>query len=90
MNFTVDPCKAIQIKQQDNIGINEINDLCYSICDAYGNPIGCSDKCKEIIAQKQFKLGRWSKCYYTRPTKPVNWIQIPRYFPQYLKNTKND
>jgi len=90
MSFEINPCNAVLAKttSENNCDINEINNLCYGICDAFNQPAGCNDKCSSMIKEKKKQLGRDS-CNLQRPKPPVEWNQIPHYFPRLLKQTNN-
>lgn len=90
MSFEINPCNAVLSKTEasGNCNINELNNLCYGICDAFNRPSGCRDKCALMIDEKKKQLGR-NNCNLQRPKPPVDWKQVPHYFPRLLKQTDN-
>ena len=81
MKFEINPCQAV-LKSGGDEGINSISDRCYGVCNAFGSPRGCNDKCRVMIADIQS-----DNCGRTRPMPPVNWNQTPRFFPDLLTET---
>ena len=90
-NFEINPCKAV-LKNVGNSGydINNINNLCYGVCNSYGQVYGsgvgkkCRDMCADMISRKKQELGT-TDCYKRQPTPPLSWYQVPDYYPRLLK-----
>lgn len=87
MSFRIDPCKAVNKKNGVPSSLSETSNLCYGICDAFGNPEGCKDKCSDMLNSQKLQSGG-SLCNLNTP-KSVQWLDIPRYFPKLLEKTKN-
>lgn len=97
MSFKINPCHAINVKINNTntsknthgggININNMNDLCYGICNAYGNPNGCDKQCATMLSAKKQMMGK-TDCSLRIPRVPI-WNQIPRYFPALLRKTNN-
>jgi hypothetical protein len=95
-DYKINPCKAsLSNFKNKSIGdiqgsMNEINSICYGVCNAYGNPDGCDNICADFINDINFSLGnKQPKCTPKRPTVPVIWNNIPRLFPQIYKKERN-
>ena len=88
MPFQINPCQAINKKFGKNgTDINTMNNMCFGICQAYGNPEGCSEQCSAMLSTKKVSMGK-SDCTL-RISRPPIWNQIPRNFPSLLQKTGN-
>jgi hypothetical protein len=89
MNYEINPCQASLVKQKSlGIGLIELNNTCYEVCNAFGNPKGCDKQCHDMVQDINIKRG-YSACYPKRPLKPPIWVQTPHYFPDLLKQSGN-
>lgn len=88
MGFQINPCKSVQ-KELENkkLDINTIKDICYGVCNAYDNPEGCAQQCKDLLSIKKREMGRDDSNY--RLPQPPSWNQIPRNFPNLLLKTED-
>jgi hypothetical protein len=95
MNFQINPCKAVMEKvATSDCDINEINNLCYGVCNSFGRVYGadvrkkCDDKCADMISRKKKDLGT-NDCYKRQPLPPPTWFQVPDNYPELLNMTQN-
>ena len=95
MSFQINPCKAVMQKVKDaKCDINTINELCYSISNAYGGVYGpelkseLDKQCADLITKKKCVLGK-DTCGLRRPVPPPSFNQVPHFFPTLLKQTNN-
>lgn len=95
--MNVNPCKATLAKCSDPLSgnmvceINEMNDKCYEVCDAfkkYVDPKDCQKMCSDMLSEQKHILGK-DDCNARCPYKPPIWFQTPHYFPDLLDKTKN-
>lgn len=92
MSYQINPCKAVNEKlshETSNCNINEMNNLCYSICNAFGNPDGCKDQCASMISSKKKMMG-YDDCNKRTPYPPPIWNQISRPFPSLFREFGGD
>ena len=92
MSFTINPCRAVMKKvgkETNQHNIHEMNDLCYGICAAYGNPKGCKEQCASLISKKKKTMGH-NDCNQRTPYRPPIWNDIPRFMPRLLEETGGD
>jgi hypothetical protein len=94
MDFKINPCKAVtQEISSSGCDINNINNLCYGICDSFGRVYGsevegqCRDRCANMISRKKKDLGT-TDCNKRQPLPPPSWFQVPDYYPELLKETQ--
>lgn len=95
MSFEINPLKAVLKNLQFSTGdINDINDLCYGISNAYGNVFGSkikqnlNRKCADLISEKKCSNYQ-TDCYMKRPSPPIEFNQIPHFYPKLLKDGNN-
>jgi hypothetical protein len=88
--YKINPCKGAISNQRltGNTGIRSLNDTCYDICNAYGNPVGCNKQCSNMIDDVNIKRG-FTKCYPKRPLQPPIWQRPNHYFPNLLNKSGN-
>jgi hypothetical protein len=91
MNYKVNPVKATRMK--GNIGIQEMNDTCFSICgafsgtnNAYDMDPACSKSCADLIEQKKYEVYGVGSCDHQVPYRPVLWGQVPSFIPGLLRS----
>jgi len=88
--YKISPCKAAFANQKltGTYGIIQLNDTCYDTCNAYGNPVGCTKQCSDMIEDVNIKRG-YTKCYPKRPLRPPIWQRPKHYFPDLLNKSGN-
>ena len=89
----INPVKATMIALENkNYDINNINQVCFSVCQAYGDVYGndvrnqCKDQCTSMISQKKQEYG-FSDCSKKRPAIPADQFRVPHFFPELLSVT---
>ncbi len=86
IEYKLNPIKGAMCYLNSDVRIiNELNDVCTDICDAFGqnglyNNTECNNICSNEITNINIKNG-YSKNYPRRPLKPPVFIQSPHYFP---------
>jgi hypothetical protein len=92
---TINPIKATMIALENkNYDINNINQVCFSVCQAYGDVYGndvrekCKDQCTSMISQKKQEYG-FSDCSKKRPAIPADQFRVPHFFPELLSVTSD-
>lgn len=85
----IDPIQAvIKETKKDNFPINKVNDVCYKVCSAFQNvdsPWDLKGSCKQLCNEAVVNLSQMDtgkgECSHPRPLPPVDWNQIPNFFP---------
>lgn len=92
--YSINPIKGALLNLNKSTRyINELNDRCTEICDAFGNngfysPTACNNICKNAVTDLNIKDG-YSEDYPRRPLKPPMFNQTSHYFPSLFFDNPN-
>lgn len=96
-NIMINPVKAVLKMYKDrNCGIHKVNNACYGICSSFQGSNNnwniqsdCGDQCAALV--NEMRKGKYGVgwCDHHAPNRPVNWGQVPNYFPELFSQYKD-
>ena len=81
----IDPIKSVlKHCENSNCSIHDINDMCYNICNDFGNDKFCKQKCKNLINNINYNQDTKQCPSKYFPRTPVIFNNVPDNYTPYL------